>query len=128
VFEIYERVGRPELGLQFLTRQQFAGLFEEHGEDLKRTPCEADLVPMLAQLAGAQINVIGAEADLALKWTCTGHSDTGWEAVSVRLAMLKLKQAARREKLSRVVSCARRFTSALPTNEPRCIEANAEKE
>jgi hypothetical protein len=74
VFEIHEGIGRPELGLQFLARQQFAGLFEKHGENLKRAACEANFVPMLAEFASVQIDVVDAEAHFALKWPCIGHS------------------------------------------------------
>ena len=62
VFEIHEGVGGPEAFLQFLAGEEFAGLFEEKREDLEGAAGEADLAAVFAQLAGAEINLIGVEA------------------------------------------------------------------
>jgi hypothetical protein len=80
MFEIHESVGGPELGLQFFAREQFAWLFEKHGEDLKGTAGEANFVAVFAQLASTQVDAISAEADLSLKWNCIRHSGADWEA------------------------------------------------
>ena len=80
MLEIHEGIGRPQLGLQLFARQQFAGLFEKHGEDLKGTAGETNFVAVLAQLARAQVDVVGAEADFSLKWTYIRHSGADWEA------------------------------------------------
>ena len=76
MLEIHEGIGGPQLGLELFASQQFAWLFEKHGEDLKGTAGEANFVAVLAQLARMQIDVIGAEADLALKWVYIRHSGT----------------------------------------------------
>jgi hypothetical protein len=62
VLEVHKSVRRPELRLHFLTGDEFAGIFEEHGQDLKRPAGEAELAAVLPELVRVEIHFVGAEA------------------------------------------------------------------
>jgi hypothetical protein len=64
MLEVHKSVRWPELRLHFLARDEFAGIFEQHGQDLKRTPGEAQLAPVLPKLVRVEIHFVSAEANV----------------------------------------------------------------
>ncbi len=63
VLEIHEGIFTPQLLLQFLTRDQFAGTLEQKGEDLEGLRLQADAAARFAQLACAQVEFEGANTE-----------------------------------------------------------------
>jgi hypothetical protein len=56
IVKVDERVVRPQLVPQFLTADQFSATLQEQGEDLKGLDLQSDLLPVLEDLAGLQID------------------------------------------------------------------------
>ena len=62
VLEINEGVRRPQASLQFFACEQLAGLFQQEGENLEGPARQTNLSTVLAELAGAQVNMVGVES------------------------------------------------------------------
>jgi hypothetical protein len=56
IVKIDERVVRPQLVTQFVTADHFSGTLQEQGEDLKGLGLKSDLLPVLEEFAGPQID------------------------------------------------------------------------
>jgi hypothetical protein len=56
IVKVDERVARPQLGPQFITADHFSGTLQEQGEDLKRLDLKPDLLSVLEELTGPQID------------------------------------------------------------------------
>jgi hypothetical protein len=56
IVKVDERVVRPQLATQFITADQFSGTLHEQGEDLKGLDLKSDLLPVLEELTGPQID------------------------------------------------------------------------
>ena len=63
MLEIHKGVGGPELLVQFLARDDLAGMREQHRQDLKGLFLDFDLQAVLAQLGGAKVNLEGPEVN-----------------------------------------------------------------
>src|SRR5579863_4403702 len=63
VIEIDEGIGGPEFLADFFAGDDVAWALEEQGQDLKGLVLQAELRPVLAQLAGGQVKFEDAEAD-----------------------------------------------------------------
>ena len=61
--EVDEDVLRPQLLAQFFARDYFAGILEQQFENAQWLVLEPDLEAVLAQLAGARIELVHAEPD-----------------------------------------------------------------
>jgi hypothetical protein len=120
VLEIDEGVGRPEPVLQFFAREQFARLFKEQGENLERPASETDFPAVLAQLAGAKVNVVGVEAKPTFGRKLIVHGRS--REHGVYFGRRRNSTGERQASLSTAGSACYRFTSVLPTKDPRCIE------
>src|SRR5690242_17823932 len=65
VVELHDGVVRPQPEPDLLAEHHFAGLFEQEKQDLKRLFPELDANPVLAQLAGTNIEFERSETDEA---------------------------------------------------------------
>ena len=63
MIEIDERIRRPESLLELLTRDDFAGSFQQRKKNLEGLFLKPDARSVAAQLAGAQVHFKGSEAD-----------------------------------------------------------------
>ena len=73
VLKIDEGISRPKALLQLLAGEQLARLFKQQGEDLKGAAGQTNLAAMLAEFACAEVNVIGAEAQLGRNGERVAH-------------------------------------------------------
>jgi hypothetical protein len=56
IVKVDERVATPQLVPQFIPADQFSGTLHEHGEDLKGLDLKSDLLSVLEELSGPQID------------------------------------------------------------------------
>jgi hypothetical protein len=63
VVEIHERIRGPECFLQFLPTDDLAGMFQEHGQDLKGLLLKPDSQAVLAQFACTKIQLEHPETE-----------------------------------------------------------------
>lgn len=74
VLEVNKGICGPELRLHFLARDEFAGVFQEHGQDLKRPAGKAELSAVLPEFVRVQIYFVGAEANVPRSGIRCRHS------------------------------------------------------
>jgi hypothetical protein len=63
MIEVHKRVGGPKPAVQFLPRDDFTGMLEEHGQNLEWLFLKPDFDAIAAKLTGAQVGFKGSEAD-----------------------------------------------------------------
>ena len=56
--EVDEGVGRPETIANLVAGDDFAGFFEQQGEDLERLVLQLDAEAVLAKFTGAQVEFV----------------------------------------------------------------------
>ena len=66
MLEVNEGVVRPESVLEFFAGDEFAGMFEESGENLNGLRLKLEAGAVLGQFSGMKIDFKGAEADFLL--------------------------------------------------------------
>jgi hypothetical protein len=120
VLEIHKRVHGPQTALQFLSREQFARLFEQQRENLKGPASETDFSAMFTQLTRAEVNVVGVEAEPTFGREFVAHQPSwGEEVYFERDGNSSLRAPLA---ITRVVSVHYGFTPVVRTNDLRCIE------
>jgi hypothetical protein len=63
VIEVNKRILRSEFAAQFLSSNDFSGMFQKRGQHLKRLFLEFYFLPRVAEFAGLWIKLEPAEAD-----------------------------------------------------------------
>ena len=64
VLEVNKSVGGPQSVAEFFPRYQFAGMFEQDGQNLERHFLELDLAAVMAQFVGGEVGFEGAETGM----------------------------------------------------------------
>jgi hypothetical protein len=74
VIEIHEGIGWPQLRLQFLTRDDFAGTFNQDRQYLKRLPRKAQPHPVFAEFTRLRVYLKNAKAADDQNLRCVRHT------------------------------------------------------
>ena len=76
MLEIDEGVGGPKALLQFFSGQEFARMFQQQRENLEGPASETDFATVLAEFAGAKIDMVVIETKPAFVRKLVGHWET----------------------------------------------------
>ena len=120
MLEIHERVGWPQAALQFFSRKQLAGLFEQQRENLKGPAGETDFPSVFAYFARAKVNVVGVEAKPTFGREFVAHLRSWGD--EVYFGRVRNSSSRTPIRVNTLLSVYYGFTFVSPTNDLRCIE------